>query len=78
MPLRKVHTSGIGDNEHMTEIKLNAEPSDAQKFDTVVRKILSVSHEELKKREKAWKRNKARRKKRAKTSPASHASNDKD
>jgi hypothetical protein len=49
-----------------------------EKFDATVRKILSVSHDELKKREKAWKRNKARRKKRAKTSPASRVSNDKD
>jgi hypothetical protein len=42
------------------------EPSEAQKFDTVVRKILSVSHKELEKREKAWKRKRAA-KKRAKT-----------
>jgi hypothetical protein len=32
------------------------EPSEFQKFDTVMRKILSVSHDELKKREKAWRR----------------------
>jgi hypothetical protein len=62
----------------MTETKSSTEPSEAKKFDTVVRKILSVSHEELKKRERAWKRNRARRKKRAKTSPASRASSDKD
>ncbi len=43
--------------------------TEAQKFDAVVRKILSVSHDELKRREKQWKRNRAR-KKRAKTSPA--------
>ncbi len=39
---------------------------ESAKFDTVVRKILSVSHDELKRREKAWKRNRAR-KKRAKS-----------
>ncbi len=33
--------------------------SEAEKFDTVVRKILSVSHEELMKREKEWKRKRA-------------------
>jgi hypothetical protein len=51
--------------------------SEFAKFDAVVRKILSVSHDELKRREKAWKRDRAR-KKRAKTSPASRASSDKD
>lgn len=30
--------------------------SESQKFDATVRKILSVSHRELVKREKAWKR----------------------
>ncbi len=40
------------------------------KFDDVMRKILSVSHEELQRREKEWKRSRAR-KKRAKHSPAS-------
>jgi len=33
-----------------------------QKFDATVRKVLSVSHDELKRREKVWKRNKTRRK----------------
>ena len=33
---------------------INPEPSEAQKFDAGVRKILSVSHTELEKREKAW------------------------
>jgi hypothetical protein len=32
------------------------------KFDQTVRKVLSVSHDELKRREKAWKRNRTRRK----------------
>ena len=30
--------------------------SEAEKFDAVVRKVLAVSHDELVKREKAWKR----------------------
>lgn len=47
------------------------------KFDGVMRKILSVSHDELKRREREWKRKRAR-KKRAKTSPASRASIGKD
>jgi hypothetical protein len=49
------------------------EPTEAAKFDAGVRKILSVSHEELKRREERWKRDRAA-KKRAKTSPASRAS----
>lgn len=60
----------------MAESKTNPEPSEAEKFDTVVRKILSVSHKELERREKAWQRKRAA-KKRAKTSPASHASDSK-
>jgi hypothetical protein len=44
-----------------------------QKFDATVRKVLAVSRDELKRREKAWKRKRAA-KKRAKTSPASRAS----
>jgi hypothetical protein len=44
-----------------------------EKFDAVVRKVLTVSREEFNKREKEWKRKQAR-KKRAKTSPASRAS----
>ncbi len=50
----------------MAEDKINSEPSEAQKFDTVVRKILSVSHKELQKREKAWQR-KRERKRQART-----------
>jgi len=50
--------------------------SEFKKFDDTMRKILSVSHTELQKREKEWKRKRAR-KKRAKTSPASRASSDK-
>jgi hypothetical protein len=49
--------------------------SEAQKFDAVVRKMLSVPREELKKRERAWQKRQAR--KRAKASPASRASDSK-
>jgi hypothetical protein len=42
--------------------------SDAEKFDAVMRKILTVSKEELKKREKAWKRKRERAKKKRATS----------
>jgi hypothetical protein len=42
----------------------NREPSESEKFDAVMRKILTVSKEELKKREKAWKRKRERAKKR--------------
>jgi len=37
----------------MTE-KIIPEPSEAEKFDAGVRKILSVSHEELRRREEQW------------------------
>jgi hypothetical protein len=47
--------------------------SELDKFNGVLRKILSVSREELNRREKEWKRKQAR-KKRARTSPASRAS----
>jgi hypothetical protein len=40
---------------------------ESEKFDAGVRKILSVSHDELKRREEKWKRDRAA-KKRAKTS----------
>jgi hypothetical protein len=36
--------------------------SESQKFDAVMRKILTVSKEELKKREKEWKRKRAKKK----------------
>jgi hypothetical protein len=48
-----------------------------EKFDATVRKVLSVSHDELKRREKAWKRNKTRRK-RAKALRDARASSGKD
>ncbi len=50
--------------------------SEADKFDTVVRTLLSVSHEEIKKRDQEWHRKRAQ-KKRAKASPASRASKSK-
>jgi hypothetical protein len=43
-------------------------PSEAEKFDTVMRKILSVSKDELKKREKVWRRKRERAKKKRATS----------
>lgn len=42
--------------------------SEAEKFDGVMRKILSVSKDELKKREKAWRRKRERAKKKRATS----------
>jgi hypothetical protein len=50
--------------------------SEAEKFDAVVRTLLSVSHEEIQKRDAEWRRKRAQ-KKRAKTSPASRASGSK-
>jgi hypothetical protein len=41
------------------------DPSEAQKFDAVMRKILTVSKKELKKREKVWRRKREAKKKRA-------------
>jgi len=43
-------------------------PTESEKFDAVMRKILSVSKDELKKREKNWKRRRARAKKKRATS----------
>jgi hypothetical protein len=40
---------------------------ESDKFDAVVRKLLSVTHEEIQKRDKEWRRKRAQ-KKRAKTS----------
>jgi hypothetical protein len=36
---------------------------EAEKFDTVVRKLLSVSHEEIQKRDKEWRRKRANKQK---------------
>jgi len=51
-----------------------------EKFDAVVRRVLSVPHAEIVRREKEWKkqRRKEQKKKRARASPASHASDGKD
>jgi hypothetical protein len=43
----------------------SAKETEAQKFDAVMRKILTVSKKELKKREKAWRRKREAKKKRA-------------
>jgi hypothetical protein len=51
--------------------------SEFEKFDSTVRQIMAVSHDELKRREREWKRKRAA-KKRAKSSPASRASRAKD
>jgi hypothetical protein len=49
------------------------------KFDAVVRKVFSVPHTEIVKREKQYQsKRKLAKQKRAKTSPASRASNGKD
>ena len=51
--------------------------SELEKFNAALRKMLSVSREEILKRDEEWKRNRAEAK-RAKTSPASRASGVKD
>jgi hypothetical protein len=53
-----------------------ASRSEFEKFDNTVRKVLSVSRDELQRRELEWKRKKTQ-KKRTKTSPASRASGSK-
>jgi len=50
--------------------------TESEKFDAVVRRLLSVSHEEIQKRDKEWHKKRAQ-KKRAKTLPASRASTSK-
>jgi hypothetical protein len=44
------------------EWKLILAKSEAEKFDAVVRTLLSVSHEEIKKRDKEWRRKRAQKK----------------
>jgi len=56
---------------------VSQKPSEFEQFDSVMRKVLSVSHEELRRREAEWKRT-HKRNKRAKSSPASRVSNGKD
>jgi hypothetical protein len=41
-------------------VKTSGTKSEFQKFDTVMRKVLSVSHDELKRREKKWKEQRAK------------------
>jgi hypothetical protein len=36
--------------------------SEAKKFDTVVRKLLSVSHDEIQRRDQEWRRKRAQKK----------------
>jgi hypothetical protein len=48
--------------------KETEEQTESQKFDAVMRKILTVSKDELKKREKAWRCKRERAKKKRATS----------
>jgi hypothetical protein len=52
---------------------MNKTNTEFDKFDATMKKVLSVSHDELQRREQEWKGKRARTK-RAKTSPASRAS----
>jgi hypothetical protein len=55
------------------------EPTEAEKFDTVVRKVFSVPKAEIERREKLYQRRRKRaRERRATVSPASRASSDRD
>ena len=59
---------------------MDKELTESQKFDAGVRKILSVSRDELKRREEQWKRERAGKAKpgpKPKTSPASRVSDSK-
>lgn len=47
---------------------------EAKRFDLTVRKILSVSHDELKRREEEWKKSRAGQKKRGRRPKNSDAS----
>ena len=42
---------------------MKREPTDFEKFDTVVRKVISISHDELKRREAKWKKEQSRKRK---------------
>ncbi len=56
------------------------ETSEAEKFDVGVRKILSVSHDDVKRREEQWKQERAGRAKpgpKPKTLPDAHVSDSK-
>jgi hypothetical protein len=56
---------------------MQTDDTELGKFNAVLRKVLAVPREELVRREKAWKKEQAR-KKRARVSPASRASTSKD
>jgi hypothetical protein len=59
-------------------VNMENDKTESEKFDAVVRKMMSVPHDEIVRREKEWKRKrKLANKKRAKTSPASRASSGK-
>lgn len=49
----------------------SSEQSEAQKFDKVVRTLLSVSHKEIQRRDKEWRRKRAVKKAKAAQSDAS-------
>ena len=53
---------------------MKREPSESEKFDGIVRKVLSVSYDELKTRERKYKQQRARKKRAKKPSPASRDS----
>jgi hypothetical protein len=59
------------------KMKPDCGSTELEKFNTVLRKVLSIPREELLRREKTWKKEQAR-KKRARVSPASRASIAKD
>jgi hypothetical protein len=42
--------------------KKQTQLSESEKFDTVVRRLLSVSHEEIQRRDKEWRRKRAQKK----------------
>jgi hypothetical protein len=50
------------------------EPSESEKFDAVVRKVLSVSYDELKARDRKYKQQRARKKRAKASSSASRDS----
>ena len=63
-------TTTLAKEERVTE------PTESAKFDAVVRKMMSVSHDEIKKRDAEWKRRRklsAKKKKSAKNSDGNQA-----
>jgi hypothetical protein len=43
--------------------------TESEKFDSVVRKLLSVSHEEIQRRDKEWRRKRTQKKRNTRTRP---------